>query len=330
VQRSRTLRPAAVFAGVVGSALFTYLAVRDVDFTTFWETLVGSDWWLLGPALVLLELGVYLRAVRWNLLFQPATRPPQGATLRALLVGYLFNNILPARAGEAARIVFLHREAGTSRAEALGTAVVERIYDLVSLFLLLFVTTPFVPDVGWFRRAAVLSLALALLIVAATATLVLFGTRPVSFLLRPFTRLKGVSEARVDEIADRIVLGLAALHRPRLAIPAFALTVVSWLVVAVSFWLVLASFDLGLGPSAGLLVLVTTNLAMVLPSLPAAVGVFEAATLVSLHAYGIDTSTALGCAVLLHVVNFLPFLVAGYLVLHSHARRTSRRRAHGS
>lgn len=315
----------ALLAGVFGSALFTYLAVRDVEFAVFWDALEGSDWWLLVPALAVLAVGVYLRAVRWYLLFEPATRPPHDATLRALLVGYFFNNILPARAGEAARILFLHRETGTSRAESLGTAVVERIYDLVWLFLLLFAATPFVPDVSWLRRAALLALVLAILIVAVTAALVVFGARPVRFILRPLTRLRGVSADRVDEIAERMVLGLAALHRPRLAVPAFAVTALSWLVVAVSFWLVLAAFDLGLGLGAGLLVLVTTNLAMVLPSLPAAVGVFEAATIVALRAYGVDTSTALGCAVMLHAVNFFPFLAAGYVVLHSHAFGWSRR-----
>jgi uncharacterized protein (TIRG00374 family) len=95
-----------------------------------------SDFVWLMPALGVLALSLWVRAVRWQLLFQPETRPPIGPTTRATIVGQFFNNILPARAGEAARIVMLKQEAGTSRTESLGTAVAERISDLLALLVL--------------------------------------------------------------------------------------------------------------------------------------------------------------------------------------------------
>ena len=81
-----------------------------------------------------------------------------------------------------------------------------------------------------------------------------------------------------------------------------------------------------MGFGAALLVVVSINLAMVVPSSPAAVGVFEAATLVALRAYGIDDSLALAYAVVLHALNFFPFVVVGLAVLYRHAalRRKTR------
>jgi hypothetical protein len=104
--------------------------------TFSWEGLRTSDFVWLMPALGVLALSLWVRAVRWQLLFQPETRPPIGPTTRATIVGQFFNNILPARAGEAARIVMLKQEAGTSRTESLGTAVAERISDLLALLVL--------------------------------------------------------------------------------------------------------------------------------------------------------------------------------------------------
>jgi uncharacterized protein (TIRG00374 family) len=322
----RLLRPALVVAGFIVSAVLTYLAARNVDLDVFWTALRQSNaWWLL-PALAVLALTVLVRALRWRIVFPPRTRPPLPATTRALLVGYLFNNILPLRAGEALRVVVLHEEAGTSRAEALATAVSERVYDVLALLVLLLVASPFLPDVTWLRRAAVLTIVLLVLIVVAFTVLLLYGERPVRFLLRPAARLPGLSEQRVDYAAASIVRGFSALRRPGIAVPAFAVTVASWLALAVSFWLAMQGFDLGVGFGAALLVVVSINLAMVIPSSPAAVGVFEAATLVALRAYGIEDSLALAYAVVLHALNFFPFVVVGFAVLYRHAalRRKTR------
>ena len=99
------------------------------------------------------------------------------------------------------------------------------------------------------------------------------------------------------------------------------LTTTSWVVLGISSWLLLRGFDLGrhLSPIAGILVVIAIGLAMILPSSPAAVGVFEAAVLVALNAYGIPDSRALSYALVLHALNFFPYLAAGVLLLQLHA-----------
>jgi hypothetical protein len=243
-----------------------------------------------------------------------------------MLVGLLFNSILPARAGEAARIVILHQEARTSRVEALGTAVVERLYDVVALLLLLFLTAPFLPEVTWLHRAAVVAAVLTALIVVIVFVLDRYRVRPIHFALKPLERIPRVSAEHVERAAENLVQGLGALHRPRLAIPAFLLTLASWLVLAAAFWFVLIGFDLGLGFDAGMLVLVTTTLALVIPSAPGGLGVFEAGGVVALRAYGIDDSTALSCTVVLHALSILPYAAAGFVVLQRHAYRLRAQR----
>lgn len=307
--------------GVGVSAAATYVAVRDVDFDVFWRGLRTSEWLWLVPAVLVLASAVLLRTWRWCLLFPHETRPPFAAALRALLIGQLFNNILPFRAGEAARIIVLHQAARTSRAATLGTVVVERLYDLLAVLLLLFVATPFLPDISWLGRAGVL----AGVLVGLVLVLVVILSREWSlsllrFVLRPLRLLPIVSARRLEDVGLNLAAGLKALHQPALALPAFGLTLLSWLVLAFSFWFVLVGFDLGLGFGAGLLAAVTTALSLVIPSLPAAIGVFEAATLIALRAYGVSDSEGLACAVVLHALNFFPYVLVGYIALHRHAR----------
>src|SRR4051812_5548101 len=269
-------------------------------------------WWLV-PAFVALAVAVLLRAVRWRSLYAPASRPPLGATTRAVLVGYFFNNVLPLRAGEAARIVALHAYAGTSRAESVATTALERVYDVLALLLMLFVLQPWLPDVRWLQAAAVLGAIVVVGVLASVLVFARWGVRPVHWALRPLHRVPRLGAERIEAGAQSVAQGLVGLRHAHIALPAAIWTVLSWLVVGLSAWFVMRAFDLGasLSPVAGLFVMITINLALVLPSSPAAVGVFEAATLLALDAYGVDESAALSYALVLHALNFVPFVLVG-------------------
>jgi hypothetical protein len=323
--RRRRLHAVLVALGFAITAAFAYLAVRNAHLDEVWSALRESNSWWLAPAFALLVLAVLLRAVRWWSLFAAPTRPPLREVGGALLVGYLFNNVLPLRAGEAARVVALKRRAGTSRAETAATVVVERAYDLVALLALLFVIAPWLPEVTWLDAAAVLAAVLAAGIAATIAVVAIWGERPVLALLRPLRRVAPVSEERLERVAASTIGGLAGLRSPRIAMTAFAWTALSWIALAASCAALLEGFDTAIASDdvllAGLLVVIATNLALVLPSSPAAIGVFEAATLVALGAYDVDDSTALSYALVLHALNLVPYLVVGAIVLRAYRRR---------
>jgi glycosyltransferase 2 family protein len=324
------IRPGAstlglVAAGLAVSGCFAYLAVRNVHVDQVWEGLKESNYWWVVPSLGLLAASLALRALRWRFLFGAATRPPYLPVLSATILGQFFNNVLPARAGEAARVIALNRSTRVSRAETVATVVVERLYDVLVLLVLLFALLPWLPQVTWVHAAAIL----AVVLVAGTAlgilVLIRFGERPVRFVLRPLARLPFVSLERTEAAAASLVRGAASLHDPWLALVALALTAVSWFLLGLSAWVLMLGFDLDLSPLAGVLVIVAVGLSMILPSSPAAVGVFEAAVLVTLRAYGIPKSGALSYALVLHAVNFLPYIGAGAVVLQGHALSLRRR-----
>jgi glycosyltransferase 2 family protein len=319
--RRAAVRATAVTGLVAITLLFTYLALRNVRYGDTWTALKRSNYWWVFPMLAALAVHVALRALRWQLVFKPARRPPFGATAKASIVGYLFNNILPARAGEAARIVALNEYAGTSRAEATATVVVERVFDVLSLLVILFLMVPWLPEVSWLRSAAYLALVLAIGVACAIAVIVKFGERPVIFALRPLERLPFLDRNRVEYIAGNVVHGLESLRNVRHGLAVFACTMVSWIVLGVGFWLLMLGFDLHISALAGLLVTIAVGLSFIVPSPPAGVGIFEAAGLAALSSYGISKSHGLAYVLVLHVVNVLPLIAAGLFVLGMQARR---------
>ena len=87
----------------------------------------------------------------------------------------------------------------------------------------------------------------------------------------------------------------------------------------ISNWLVLES-SLGLSPLAGILISIALSLAMILPSSPASIGVFEAAVLVALRPYGVPKADAFSAALMIHALNLFPYLAAGIVCLRLEAR----------
>jgi uncharacterized protein (TIRG00374 family) len=314
-----TARVVLMWGGIVVSLLFIYLTFRGTDFGALRAALGRSNYWLLVPALVVLGAAIVLRAIRWRFLISREHRPSTADVTRALLVGYLFNSILPARAGEAVRVVFLRQRAGTPKFEALGTVIAERAIDVLALLVLLFFAAPVVPSTDWLPRVVALGAVLFVVITVILVAFAFYGERPARLLLRPLGLLPRMSRDRIELAAANLMRGLSAFRSPAVAFPAFALTAASWLLIAFASWICMRGFDLRLGFSAAVLVVVAINLAMILPSGPAGIGVFEAATLTALRPFDVDRTQALSYALVLHGLNVVPFIVAGYLVLQHHA-----------
>jgi uncharacterized protein (TIRG00374 family) len=305
---------------VVVTLLFCYQALASINFSLAWRALRQSDYWWVAAALVPFALGNLARAMRWRSLFARQRRPGAGVTLNATMVGYLYNNIMPARAGEAARVVVLTQRSAAPPAEIVGTVLVERLYDVLAILLIFFAAEPWLPQVSWFGAAAVAAVVLALLIAGAAIVLAIFGEWPVHLLLGPLRRHARVSSERIERIATELAHGLSGLRDWEVATEAFIWTVAAWLMTAACCYFVSLAFHLGLPPAAGILIAVAVGLGMILPSPPAAVGVFEAAALIALKAYDIPYSSALPYALVLHLVNFVPFVLAGLFALQYNSR----------
>ncbi len=322
--RRRALRWGVVFGAVAISCLFGYLAVRDVKWSSTWAALQESNYWWLLPALVALAAATFMRAVRWRSLFRRESRPAIGPVTRATLVGLFFNNLLPARAGEAARIVSLKTWGGTSMAESTATVVVERVLDVLCLLALLFVLSPWFPHVSWLHAAAIVAL-VAVVLAIALVGLALYLSRDQSRFVRVASHVPLLSHATVERLTASVSDGLEAARRPRQALVATSWTIASWLVLGLSFWFLTIGFDLDLPLLAGVLVAVAVGLSFIIPAAPGGLGVFEAAGLAATHAYGIPRSEALAYVLVLHALNFLPYIAAGLVLLAAETPRRRRR-----
>jgi glycosyltransferase 2 family protein len=320
------MRPLLALVGLAVTVVCMVLALRGVALDDAADAFREADLvWLL-PAIPVFAAAIVLRGVRWWALYDAEQRPPLRAVMYALLVGYFFNNILPARAGEAARVIALHSRArDTPRAEIIATVVVERVFDLLALLLMLLCAYPWLPEISWLRNAAILGAFVSIVLAVLIVLIVRYDARAVHWLLSPLRRIRrpGFAE-RVEVAAINATRGLVALRNPAIAVRGFALTFLSWFVLAISYWILMDAFHLDLPLASAVLVTVAINLSLVLPSSPAALGVFEAATIIALDAWDVPHAESLSYALVLHVFNLVPFLVIGAVLLGPATLRRKR------
>ena len=305
--------------GIVVSLFFLWVAFRQVSDVAQVATAMGSAnyLWLI-PAVGLYLVDLLVRALRWRILLLPVRAIGTGSLFGVLSIGFLVNNVLPARLGEIVRAILVGRRHGVSRSAVLATVVVERIFDGVVMLLFLGVASAtagarVAPN--WLELLVPLTAAafggagLALGVLALAPT---FALGVAARLLAPFpARLR---ESAL-EIADKFITGLGVLQDLKLACGVLLTSVAAWLLEMGSYMAVGEAFGMTGDPSSYLLALAVANLGTMIPSSPGYVGTFEALVQQALVVFGVVEARALAYAFVLHFTIWLPPTLIGFFYL---------------
>jgi glycosyltransferase 2 family protein len=295
---------------LLGSAL---LAIwwRGPDWNTVYHAfdVVSWRWVIVGVLLNLLS--VLARSLSWRLTINqalPEPHPTFGQVFSGFGVGLLGNAVLPARAGELARVAVLRRHLpqhgkGTS-ATLLGTVFSHRLFDLfpVALLVTWVLLTAKIPH--W----AVTSLVLFGLIGLALLAVGLLSARTGGGRVHD-----GMGSLRALLLMAR--QGLAVLRRPVPALGAAVFQLVGWIMQLLAVWAVMAAFDLGLPLPAAGLVLVLMNVAIIFPLWPGNVGLLQAAVALPLVQYGVPYGTGFAYGLVLQAVEMSVGVGVGLIFL---------------
>ena len=269
---------------------------------------VAWRWVIIG---ILLNLAsVLARSLSWRLTIDqalPEPHPRFGQVFSAFGIGLLGNAVLPARAGEFARVAVLRRHLphgrGTS-ATLLGTVFAHRLFDLfpVTLLVTWVLLTAKIPH--W-----------------AVTSLIIFGLVGFVLLMIGFLLARsgggrvhdGMGSLRALLIMAR--QGLAVLRRPVPALGAAMFQFVGWLMQLFAVWAVMEAFNLDLPLPAAGLVLVLMNVAIIFPLWPGNIGLLQAAVAIPLGQYGVPYSTGFAYGLVLQAVEMSVGVGVGLIFL---------------
>ncbi len=275
--------------------------------------LARANYFYLIPALVLYFIGVGIRSVRWHYLLRSIKPVPVRTLFPVMVIGYMANDILPARLGEVVRALLLSRQAAMSTASVLVTIVLERLLDGLTMLLFITVAALFVPLNDYIRTILAVG---GGIFVTITLVLVLVAQfrgqveRLTDFLLE---RLPHHWGARAEKIADSFLEGLNVLRNPLDALIAFVLSIIAWLFEAGMY--VMVGFAFGLDKPFAMYILATAagNLISIVPSTPGYVGVFDAPIrLVLTELYHVEPNLAASYTIVLHAALLIPVTLLGF------------------
>ena len=314
---SATRRWGGRLAGLAVSIIAILIVVRTVDIGKTLDVISRTDPVYIALALAIIPIQVLVRGWRWRLLLphRPDGTPvPVRRTISPMLIGYLGNNVLPARLGEAIRAFLVARREDLVPLEAFGATMLERLIDVVALALIGLVAALVLGAEWWIVAIGLVAgigglFALALLVVLGFARLVDVG-RWVLERLHLADRLE-----RVLGWAGSFAVGVdRGRDVPRLA-GAVGISLIAWVVDATIFYLVGLSLGIELALADAVLIGAVAVLATAIPAAPGYVGTFELAATSTAVALGIPREEALAMAVLVHMVTVIPIVIAGAIAL---------------
>lgn len=307
----------------VGLAVgLSYLFLRQADLAGVGDALLLADPWLIAAAVFLVLFNQLQRAWRWHYLLLPLARVPTRPLLECTLIGWGVSLALPGRLGEVVRPVLLAQRTRVSATAAMGSVVLERAFDALTVLLLLAGYLAFFPPpanldgdgrlvMDAMRTTGMLML-VGLLVMGMITVLAMRNQRARETVIRLNERWL---PPPIGRLASSFMTGMSGLRNPGLVAAISISSLLLWGVILSVYIVLFHAFGLSLPYYASMPLLALLVIGVMIPT-PGAVGSFHKAAQIGLVSlWGIDNNAAVAYAIVAHAVGFLPHGLIGLLLL---------------
>jgi phosphatidylinositol alpha-mannosyltransferase len=314
-KRTRHRRTGLIVAAILLAGLLAF-ALSRLGLHRIGHALITARPGWVALAFVLMACSLVLRSVSWHEVLRaalPETAISWMAVTRATMIGVMGSAVVPGRIGEPTRVVVLTRRLDGPNRRLLpvvaGTVFSQTLINLIALAVLAAVTFTSVPLLSGHPAGIAAAIAVPLLI----AALVVAGPRLLALGQRARWRRVALAAHAIARLLGLARIGLVVFARPRYGATAITSQLLAWALQWLACYMVILA--LGLQSKAGLVaaaaILLAVNVSAILPATPSNVGVFQAACLVVLAAYGVGAGRALAYGIILQAVEVLTALALG-------------------
>ena len=307
--------------GIAVSLFAIWILIHSVDLNAAFDVLrTASPAWI-AVMLVTTTIDIGARAGRWRALLAPIALLPYRRVLGYTYIGYLANNVLPARLGELYRSHALGEGEGLSRTTVLGTVVVERVVDTIMVVALASVAVLVLSVRGAMDSAVLLGLAFVALLV------IVLGLGIAAHRLPGAGRVAAIvaRRPRLLELARRLREGLAVAQRPRVIMWALAFSALAWGASITTFLAAGQAVNVQLTVAQGALLTSGVALVTIVPAGPGFVGTFELTVVAIADGLGIPRDSAFALGLLVHLVILATTSIGGVIAMLARQGRQPRK-----
>ena len=307
-----------LWSGIAISGFFMLLLFRKIDFNQLWRALLTVDYRFIVLAVTATFASYLLRAVRWRYLLIPEKLIPLSSLYPATIIGYMANNLLPARLGEFVRAYILAQKEGLQTATVFASLVIDRLFDGFTVMLILLVTlfTLKLPQ-GMTDAESALKTG-GVVTFALYAGIIIFLILLKRQTMRTLHWTGVLLKPMPQKFSDRIILmlgsfigGIRISSKGRHICALLLSSLLIWVCCIIPVYSVLLGFNIKLPVAASMFILVLLVFAVMVPASPGYIGTYHYACFKGLSAFGIPESTAVTVALVIHAVGFFPVIIAG-------------------
>ena len=313
-----------VFKGIFGTSIslfcfFIFFNKID-DLGKVIEIVTSVDFFIILFGFLIYFFSIYFRTLRWNSIFENKIKIKLTSLSRIVISGYMFNNLLPARLGELARIYHFNLVKRIDKSYLLGTILAERITDVIALFIFIGAGIFFVPKDLLINLSDELGVNINLIYLF----LILIGLSIVFFVLMQFKTYRKIMTAfipkfnfindKILSIVDSFFKGLFNLDKNKI-INIIFLALIIWIIEFSMFYIVETQIELNLDNTFLAIVFfgVFANLSGIVPSTSGGWGPFELIGTIVLISFGADRESAAAFTIIVHLILWLPISIIGLI-----------------
>ena len=294
-----------IIISVILAALFLYLALRNLDWQIFFDTLKNAQYVYLPIVLLWSSTSFLIRALRLRVLLTSEKPLPMSNVFWANMAGYLGNNILPARAGELVRAAYLARKNNISASYALAVGLVERLMDLIALIVLGSFALSSIGVVSPVFQNALKGVSILGLIGLVVIFVLPHFEELAGHLIMTLPVLKEAHKIKLDHFLQQFLSGLKSLHSFKRIVQFTGLTGLIWLLDAIGTVLLTYILRIPLLLQQAFVLLAALGLSSAIPSTPGYVGVYQFVAVTTLAPFGISKADALAYILISQILGYL-------------------------
>jgi uncharacterized protein (TIRG00374 family) len=318
------MKKRSYWIGLVLSIFFLFLFLRKIDFFEVWKIFKEVEFVYTIPLMIIYLFSLWIRAKRWKYLLNPIKKVQIWELFNATAIGFMANNIFPARVGEVVRAVVLGHRAKISKTASFATIVVERLFDGFIIFFLLLIVIFFMSfppegtsiiSQGAIKKAGLLSFVFYILVLSVLLLLRFHNRKAnqvISFFLR---KLPEKISAKITKQIDSFISGLDVLKEFNDILIIILYSFFLWLTLSFANYLLFVGFHLRLSLLAAVFLEVVLVFGVAIPSAPGYIGTFHWICAAGLIFLGVEANQAKSFAMVLWLAGFIPQTGLGLALL---------------
>ncbi|MEI0685506.1 lysylphosphatidylglycerol synthase transmembrane domain-containing protein [Brachyspira pilosicoli] len=302
--------------GIIISIACLYFAFRGIDIKGSIEVVKNINVTYFIISLILSVVIIALRGLRWEC-FIPLKKPIKKRTVvMATYIGFMANNILPAKLGEVARAYILGIKEDVSKSALIASVVTERLFDVITGGVILTISVAFIPNLP----KTVTYAAIALFVVSIVGFLVLmFLVWQKDFAHKVFHKVFGILPQKIGskliEFSCNFIDGIGFKNDPKHIFLIFFYTILYLIGQIFTIGFLLSAFNIKASPIIALFVFAIGGFGFAVPSAPSGIGPFEWAIIFGLSLIGVEKTIAAPYALVYHMMGIVPITIVGFIFL---------------